>query len=160
MPTVDRLAHPIKQRLQSGDVALGMPVRLSRSGDMARIAESTGHDFLFIDYQHSLFNLETIGNIVSTAMSCGIAPLVRARSINDPDVSLLLDNGAMGIGYPDINTAQEAQRAVDACKFASDGQCRHSGTRASANPESRDSGSGPEPVIGRAFVRPVGIIPE
>src|SRR5579863_3466555 len=62
-------------------------------------------------------------------MSCGIAPLVRVRSINDPDVSLLLDNGAVGIVYPDINTAEEAQRAVDACKFASDGQCRHSGTR-------------------------------
>jgi hypothetical protein len=30
----------------------------------------------------------------------------------------------------------------------------------SANPESRDSGSGPEPVIGRAFARPVGTIPE
>jgi len=29
-----------------------------------------------------------------------------------------------------------------------------------SNPESRDSGSGPEPVIGRAFARPVGTIPE
>ena len=38
-----------------------MPVRLGRSGDVARIAKSTGHDFLFIDCQHSLFNLETIG---------------------------------------------------------------------------------------------------
>src|SRR5579863_7689156 len=160
MVAAEKLAHPIKQRLQAGDVALGMPVRLGRSGDIARIAKSTGHDFLFIDCQHSLFNLETIGHIVNTAMSCGVAPLVRVRSIDDPDVSLLLDNGAMGIVYPDINSAEEAQRAVDACKFASDGQCRHSGTRASANPESRDSGSGPEPVIGRAFVRPVGIIPE
>ena len=114
MPAADGLAHPIKQRLQAGDVALGMPVRLGRSGDIARIAKSTGHDFLFIDCQHSLFNLETIGHIVSTAMSCGIAPLVRVRSIDDPDVSLLLDNGAMGIVYPDINTAAEAQRAIDA----------------------------------------------
>ena len=120
--SVERLAHPIKQRLQAGDVALGMPVRLGRSADVARIAKSTGHDFLFIDCQHSLFNLETIGHIVSTAMSCGIAPLVRVRSIDDPDVSLLLDNGAMGIVYPDINTAEEARRAVDACKFAPDRQ--------------------------------------
>ncbi len=104
-----------------------MPVRLGRSGDVARIAKSTGHDFLFIDCQHSLFNLETIGHIVSTAMSCGIAPLVRVRSIDDPDVALLLDNGAMGIVYPDINTAEEARRAVDACKFAPIGKRSVSG---------------------------------
>ena len=123
----DKLANPIKQRLQAGDVALGMPVRLGRSGDVARIAKSTGHDFLFIDCQHSLFNLETIGHIVNTAMSCGVAPLVRVRGINDPDVSLLLDNGAMGIVYPDINTAAEARRAVDTCKFAPIGRRSVSG---------------------------------
>src|SRR5277367_2312128 len=122
MTATSELAHPIKQRLQAGEVALGMPVRLSRSGDIARIAKSTGHDFLFIDCQHSLFNLETIGHIISTAMSCGIAPLVRVRGINDPDVSLLLDNGAMGIVYPDINTPAEAKRAVDASSLARSGK--------------------------------------
>ena len=127
MSTATSLTNPIKQRMQAGGAALGMPVRLARSGDIARIAKSTGHDFLFIDCQHSLFNLETIGHIVSTAMSCGIAPLVRVRSIDDPDVSLLLDNGAMGIVYPDINTAAEAKRAVDACKFAAIGKRSVSG---------------------------------
>src|SRR5579872_2830527 len=122
-----QLTNPVKTRMQAGDVALGLPVRLGRSGDVARIAKSTGHDFLFIDCQHSLFNLETIGHIVSTAMSYGVAPLVRVRGINDPDVSLLLDNGAMGIVYPDINTAEEAKRAVDACKFAPVGERSVSG---------------------------------
>ena len=54
--------------MQAGEVALGMPVRLGRSGDIARIAKTTGHDFIFIDCQHSLFNLETIGHIASTAL--------------------------------------------------------------------------------------------
>ena len=94
----------------------------ARSGDIARIAKSTGHDFIFIDCQHSLFNLETIGHIASTAMACGIAPLVRVRGIDDPDVSLLLDNGAMGIVYPDINTAAQAQRAVDSLQVRADRQ--------------------------------------
>jgi len=115
---MNKLTNPVRERMQAGGVALGMPVRLGRSGDVARIARSTGHDFLFIDCQHSLFNIETIGHIVSTAMTCGVSPLVRVRGINDPDVSLLLDNGAAGIVYPDINTAAEAKRAVDACKFA------------------------------------------
>ena len=114
----DKLVNPVKARMQAGEVALGMPVRLARSGDVARIAKTTGHDFIFIDCQHSLFDLETIGHIASTALGCGIAPLVRVRGIDDPDVSLLLDNGVMGIVYPDVNTAAQARKAVDICKFA------------------------------------------
>ena len=114
----DKLVNPVKARMQAGDVALGMPVRLRRFGDIARIAKATGHDFIFIDGQHSLFNLETIGHIASTALACGIAPLVRVRGIDDPDVSLLLDNGVMGIVYPDVNNAAQARKAVDICKFA------------------------------------------
>jgi hypothetical protein len=37
---------------------------------------------------------------------------------------------------------------------------RHPGARISANPGSRDSGFIAEPVIGRAFARPVGDAPE
>jgi 2-keto-3-deoxy-L-rhamnonate aldolase RhmA len=113
--------------MQSGGVSLGMPVRLGRSSDIARIAKATGHDFIFIDCQHSLFNLETIGEIASTASAIGIAPLVRVRGIDDPDVSLLLDNGVMGIVYPDIGTAAQARKAVEVCKFAPIGKRSVSG---------------------------------
>src|SRR5437588_10844166 len=112
------LQNPVKARMAAGEVALGMIVRLARSGDIARIAKTTGHDFIFMDRQHSLFSLETIGHIAQAALGCGVAPLVRARSCDDPDVSVILDNGATGIVFPDVNTAAEAKRAVNACKFA------------------------------------------
>ena len=115
---MDAFSNPVKQRMQAGDVALGMSIRLGRSADVARIAKATGHDFIFIDVQHSIFNLETIGHIAQTALAIGVAPVVRVRGIDDPDVSLLLDNGVTGIVYPDVNTAAEAQRAVDTTKFA------------------------------------------
>jgi 2-keto-3-deoxy-L-rhamnonate aldolase RhmA len=110
--------NPVKARMQAGEVSLGMIVRLARSGDVVRIAKSTGHDFVFIDAQHSLFSLETIGHMAQTGLGCGTAVLVRARSCDDPDISLMLDNGVTGIIFPDIDTADEARRAVDACKFA------------------------------------------
>lgn len=118
VPQAEKLVNPVKARMQAGEVALGMPVRLARSGDIARIAKTTGHDFVFIDCQHSLFNIETIGHIASTAFDCGIAALVRVRGIDDPEVSLLLDNDVMGIVYPDVSTAAQARKAVDICKFA------------------------------------------
>ncbi len=110
--------NPVKKRLRDGDAALGMNIRMGRSGDIARVAKATGHDFIFIDTQHSVFNLETIHHIAQAALAIGIAPLVRVKGIDDPDVSLLLDNGVTGIVYPDINNAAEARRAVDVCRFA------------------------------------------
>jgi len=111
------VSNPVKARMAAGDVALGMIVRLSRSGDIARIAKTTGHDFIFIDRQHSLFSLETVGHVAQAALGCGVAPLVRVRSCDDPDTALLLDNGATGIVFPDVSNAADARRAVDACRF-------------------------------------------
>jgi staphyloferrin B biosynthesis citrate synthase len=112
------LKNPVIERMRAGDVSLGMIVRLARSGDVARIAKTTGHDFIFIDRQHSLFSLETVGHIAQAALGCGVAPLVRVRSCHDGDTSVILDNGATGIIFPDVNSAADAKAAVDACKFA------------------------------------------
>ncbi len=112
------LINPVKERMRAGEVALGMIVRLARSGDIVRVAKSTGHDFVFIDGQHSLFSIETIGHLAQVGLGCGTAVLVRVRSCDDPSISLILDNGATGIIFPDVNTAAQARRAVDACKFA------------------------------------------
>lgn len=111
------LLNPVKQKLRAGEVVLGMTVRICRTPDIARIAKSSGHDFIFIDGQHSVFDLETTIAICHTALAIGVAPLVRVRGVDDPDASLLLDNGAAGIIYPDIATATDARKAVDRCKF-------------------------------------------
>ena len=116
-PDTTRLTNPVKETLRAGGIALGMTVRLGRSPDIARIAKATGHDFIFIDTQHSIFDLETITAIAHTALAIGVVPMVLVRGIDDPDVSLLLDNGVTGIIYPDVADAAQARRAVDICKF-------------------------------------------
>lgn len=110
--------NPVKQRFDAAEPAIGMVVRLSRSGDIARIARSSDHDFIFIDVQHAIYSLETIGHIAQTALGCGVAPLVRVRSCRDPDAALLLDCGATGIVFPDVNTADDARLAVNTCRYA------------------------------------------
>src|SRR5215475_15639290 len=116
-PHAASLTNPVKDKLRAGDIALGITVRVGRSPDIARIAKATGHDFIFIDGQHSIFNLETIIAIAHTALAIGVAPLVRVRGVDDPDVSLLLDNGVTGIIYPNVANAEQARQAVDICKF-------------------------------------------
>ncbi len=116
--SVNTLVNPVKARMRAGGVALGMGVRLSRSSDVVRVAKTSGHDFVFIDVQHSIFNLETIIHMAHTALAIGVSPIVRVRGVNDPDVSVLLDNGVTGIVYPDVNTVEEARKAVDIARFA------------------------------------------
>jgi 2-keto-3-deoxy-L-rhamnonate aldolase RhmA len=77
--------NPLKELFKLGKVALGMNVRVVRSVDIARIAKTTGHEFIFIDGQHSLFSVETIGAIAQTALGVGVAPLVRVTSCDDPN---------------------------------------------------------------------------
>ena len=113
----NRLVNPVKAKLQAGEVVLGIPVRIGNTPDIARIAKSTGHDFIFIDGQHSIFNPETTIAIAHTALAIGIAALVRVRGVDDADASLLLDNGAAGIIYPDVGTPAQAQKTVLTCKF-------------------------------------------
>jgi 2-keto-3-deoxy-L-rhamnonate aldolase RhmA len=111
------LPNPAKERLLAGETVLGMNVRVIRSGDIARIAKTTGHDFIFIDMQHSLYTVETIGHIAQVALAIGVTPMVRVRGVDDPDTSVLLDNGVTGIVFPDVNSAAEAKRAVDRCRY-------------------------------------------
>jgi 2-keto-3-deoxy-L-rhamnonate aldolase RhmA len=70
-----------------------------------------------MDAQHSLFSPETVGHIAQVALGCGIAPFVRVRSVDDPNTSLYLDNGVTGIVFPDVGSADDARRAVNAAKF-------------------------------------------
>ena len=121
------LVNPVIERMKAGEVALGMNVRLARSGDIASIAKTTGHDFLFLDAQHAIFSLETLAHIAQAARGAGVAPLVRVRSVDDPDTSLLLDAGVTGIVFPDVNTAAQARKAVDTAKFAPIGKRSVSG---------------------------------
>lgn len=126
-PAASLPENPLRVRMRAGEPVFGMSVRLSRSPDIARVARASGHHFLFLDAQHAVFNAETIATLCSAATSLGVVPLVRVRGLEDPDVPLLLDCGAGGIVFPDINNAAEARRAVDRCLFPPKGKRSVSG---------------------------------
>ena len=128
MANAPTMTHPLKDIFKAGKVALGLLTRIGRSADIARIAKTTGHDFVFMDGQHAAFNIETIANISQAALGIGISPLVRVRSCDDPQTQVILDVGATGIVFPDVNTAAEAKRAVDRARFAPVGRRSAAGT--------------------------------
>ena len=103
--------------MRKDEVALGLVVRLARSGEIASIASASGHDFIFVDTQHALFSLETIGHIAQAAIGSGVATIVRVPRHDDPDIAKLLDAGVSGIVVADVVNAEQARRVVETCRF-------------------------------------------
>lgn len=112
-----RIRNRVVERIAAGETAFGIGVRAVRSGEIAVLAKATGHDFLYIDTQHAMFDPREIAQIAQVALGVGVAPFVRVRSADDPDVSLHLDAGALGIVVPDVVSADQARRVVDATKY-------------------------------------------
>lgn len=121
MSTIDADAfvvrNRVRERVAADSVAFGIGVRAVRSGEIALVAKATGHDFLYIDTQHAMFDPREIAEITQVALGAGIAPFVRVRSATDPDISLYLDAGVLGIVAPDIATAEQARALVDVVKY-------------------------------------------
>jgi 2-keto-3-deoxy-L-rhamnonate aldolase RhmA len=123
----ESMRNVVRERIAAGQPAVGIVVRLSRSGDIARIAAATGHDFLYLDTQHSPLTTETVSHIALAALDCGVAPFVRVRGSSDPDIGRLLDCGALGIVVPNVETVEEARAVVAATKFPPTGRRSFSG---------------------------------
>lgn len=117
MPERPTIANAALARMRRDEVALGLVVRLARSGEIAAIAQASGHDFIFLDTQHALYSLETMGHIIQAAIGCGVAVIVRVPRYDDPDIAKLLDAGASGIIVADVSNAEEARQVVAACRF-------------------------------------------
>ena len=106
-----------KERLAAGELVLCIGTRAARTSDIAMIAEACGFDAFYVDMEHSAIAVDTAAQLSAAALPLGITPLVRTPGHAHHDASRLLDSGALGIIYPHVNTAAEAQAFVAACKF-------------------------------------------
>jgi 2-keto-3-deoxy-L-rhamnonate aldolase RhmA len=106
------------KKLKSDRVALGVIVKLHTGVEMAKIARACDHDFLFVDLQHGGMSIESTAALCVAALDTGVTPLVRVP-LGEPTLATrLLDNGALGIIVPDVETADQAHEIVRNCRFA------------------------------------------
>jgi len=124
-PEVTRNAA--KEKLRQGQLVLGLSIRLTRTPEAAKIAKATGHDFLFIDMEHTGLSFETVVDMSVAALDTGITPIVRVIGHDHWQASRVLDCGAMGVVVPHVDDAEQAQAAVNACKYPPTGHRSMSG---------------------------------
>lgn len=111
------IANATLRKLNDGGLAIGLLVKLCPTIEIARVAKACDHDFVVIDMQHGGMSIETAINASHAALDTGVTPIVRVQSKACLDAARLLDNGAMGIVVPDVETASEARHAVELCRF-------------------------------------------
>ena len=106
-----------KQRLKAGKMALGFGVHHLRTVATPVLAAATGHDWMFIDTEHGAFNVQETTQLCIAALPSGVTPIVRVCAGALDEATRALDNGALGIVVPHVDTAADAKRIVDAFHY-------------------------------------------
>ena len=106
-----------RERLERGEISLGVGIRTARTVDIAKMMKTSGFDWLFIDLEHGPMSIEFATTIAVAALDTGISPIVRVPATQMAMATRALDGGALGIVMPHVDTAAEARAIVDHLKY-------------------------------------------
>jgi 2-keto-3-deoxy-L-rhamnonate aldolase RhmA len=106
-----------KRRLKSGKLALGFGVHHLRSVATPVLAAATGHDWIFIDTEHGAFSIQETTQLCIAALPTGVTPIVRVCAGALDEATRALDNGALGVVVPHVDTAADAARIAEAFHY-------------------------------------------
>ncbi len=107
----------VKRALLNGEVQIGTWVNVLRTPQIAQMLATAGFDFMYIDMEHSMLSIETVGDLCAAALAAGLVPIVRPPAKEPHLLSRPLDNGAMGLLIPHVDTREEAEAVVRAIRF-------------------------------------------
>ena len=110
-----------KRRMAAGEVALGFGVHHLRSASAPSLAAASGHHWLFIDNEHGSFSVHEVAELCIASLPTGVTPIVRACANAIDEATRALDNGALGIVMPHVDTAKEARRIAEAFHYPPQG---------------------------------------
>lgn len=134
--------NPIKAKLAAGQAVMGIWSIIS-SSTVVEILAMAGLDFIILDMEHGVYDVEALERCVRACESGGAAPIVRVPGMNASAVQWALDQGAHGVMVPQVAGAAQVEAAVRMGKFAPEGTRGYNPfTRAGgyANPSSNTGG--------------------
>jgi 2-keto-3-deoxy-L-rhamnonate aldolase RhmA len=111
----------LKQTLREGGVAAGTWVFEFNTPGIARLLASSGVDFVVYDMEHSGFGIDTVRSLVAQSRGLDLTILVRPPAGEYHLIAPLLDLGAGGVIVPKVETAKDAARVANACRYYPDG---------------------------------------
>ena len=105
------------EKLKKDKHVFGTWVKMIRTPYLVQLFANAGFDFIYIDMEHGNFNLETVADMCSHALFSDIIPIVRPASKEASMMTRPLDNGAMGLLIPGVDSKEEAEEVIRSVKY-------------------------------------------
>ncbi len=118
--------NAVKERLRAGETVVGTIGSIFTDNT---VMADAGFDFLLFDTQHTPVEVKQLNPALQSIRGLPAAPIIRVAD-NRPDLIVFaLDAGARGIIVPMVNTKEEAEAMVRACRYSPLGDRSNSGVR-------------------------------
>ena len=110
----------VMEKLRRGEPSIGTWVSIGNPL-VAEILAHAGFDWLAVDMEHNAIDMENLLSCFYAIATTDTVPFVRVPW-NDPQIlKRVLDIGAYGVVVPNIKSPEEAELAVQACRYAPEG---------------------------------------
>ena len=114
------MKNPLKEKLKKGKVVTGTFAGIGHP-DVTEWLSHLGFDWLLLDAEHGPLDFQTLERMMQSMNGTSCIPIVRPPW-NDPVlIKRVLDIGAYGVLIPWVNSKEEAESVVRACKYPPDG---------------------------------------
>lgn len=114
--TIVRWENPIRALLRESKPVVGVTISTS-SIEIAAQAAEMGFDFLWIEMEHSPITLETARAMILATRGSRAMPFIRVPVNELWTAKRVMDMGALGVIFPFVSSAEDAQLAAEACKY-------------------------------------------
>jgi 4-hydroxy-2-oxoheptanedioate aldolase len=106
----------LKQRIEQRGFATNTYCTIP-AAFLAEIAAHEGFDAVTLDLQHGLIDYDTAVPMVASLAARQVVPMVRTPALDEAAVMKLLDAGVLGIICAAIESREQAERLVSACRY-------------------------------------------
>ena len=110
------MTRTLREAIASGEPLVGAWLQMPNPVAAEAVGRA-GFDWVGIDTQHGLIGYETLLAMLQAVSISGTPTVVRVSGNHAGEIGRALDSGAQGIIVPLIETAEDAARAVDACRY-------------------------------------------
>ncbi len=112
--------NTLKENLKAGRKTIGAWAQLA-SPFTAEILSTAGFDWLMLDHEHAPGDILNLISQIQAMKGTSCIPLVRAPWNDFVAIKRILDAGTQGVLIPYVNTREETEQAVKACKYPLEG---------------------------------------
>ena len=115
-------AANLKRMFASKSLKVGHSIFEFNSPGLGQIIGNAGVDFVFLDMEHSGFDISETKQAIAGLRAGGVAALVRPPSNTNHHIARALDIGADGLAMPMVGSKEETEYIVSCMKYPPQGK--------------------------------------